>query len=236
MALQKFTNNAQGTLLAAIVAGATSFQLGDGEGAAFPTLGTNEYCYVRIGSDESNEVVKVTARSVDTFTCVAVDGDWALGTQVALTISSEVLNGLAQDNELAVFAIALARMRGAGSSSSGVLLASGDTAVDDDLKVVAQSSPNMSVKVKAGACIVLGQFTGIPEDLTIAIAAPTINNRITIIQINQTGSVAAKHGTEAGSPVAPAPDAGNYKLGQVLLSTGATTISNGNCTDNRNAI
>lgn len=236
MALQKFANNAQGTLLATITASAASFQLQSGEGAEFPALGFGEYCYVRIGSDSSNEVVKVTARSSDTFTCVPTINGWVSGTPVTLTVSAELMRGLAQNNDLAVYGMAIARMRGAGPSSSGVILASGDITVDSDLKVVAQSTPNMSVVVKAGACIVLGVFTGTSIDVTVAIAAPTVNNRITILQINQDGVITAKHGTEATSPVAPTVDANNYKLGQVLLGITATDIENADCTDNRNAI
>lgn len=236
MALQKFANNAQGSLLASIIAGAVSFQLGSGEGAEFPSLNPGEYCYVRIGNDASNEVVKVTARSSDTFTCDAVAGPWAAGSQVALTVSSEMLRVFAQNTDAQILGTAIARMRGLTAADSGVFLAHGDITVDDDLKVVAQSSPNMTVKVKAGSCVVLGYITGTTIDVDVAVTAPSTNNRYTIIQISTAGVISAKNGAEAGSPVVPSADANNYRLGTILCSVAMTDIENADCTDNRNAI
>lgn len=134
-----------------------------------------------------------------------------------------------------IYGMAIARMRGAGSDDSGVITATGDL-TETDLKVVAQASPNMTVKVNAGVCIVEGMFTGISSAVDIAITAPTTNNRITIIQISQAGEVTKKDGTEAGSPVAPDPDANNYKLGQVLCTVAMTDIENTDCTDSRTTI
>lgn len=236
MALQKFANNATGTTTGTIPTGGTTFTLQSGEGAEFPALGTNEYCYVRLGSDSLNEVVKVTARSGDVLTCVTTTAAWAADTPVILTASKEMFGDLAQKADYRVIGLALARMRGVHSSVSGVFLATGDPATSTDLKVVAQGTPNMSVLVKAGACLVNGVFAGIDEDLTIAIPAPLTNSQIVIIQINQLGEVSKKNGTESGSPVAPTPDTNNYKLGQVLLTTAHTDIENSDCTDPRVAI
>ena len=236
MALQKFANNAQGSLLASIIAGAVSFQLESGEGAEFPTLGVGDYCYVRIGSDASNEVVKVTAKSTDTFTCVATTGAWAAGTQVALTVSSEMLRVFAQNTDTQIIGMAIARMRGLTASDSGVFMAHGDKTVDDDLKVVAQSSPNMTVKVKVGSCVVLGYVTGTTIDVDLTVTAPPTNNRYTIIQISTVGVLSVKNGTEAGSPVVPDPDAGNYRLCSILCSVAMTDIENADCTDDRTPI
>lgn len=136
----------------------------------------------------------------------------------------------------ALYAMAIARMRGAGPTDSGVICATGD-ASSDDLKVVAADTPAMAVVVKAGVCIVNGVFTGIAEDVTISsIPAPATNPRIDIIQISTTGVVARKAGAEAGSPVAPSPDSNNKKLGQIALAVSMTEIENADCTDSRTFI
>lgn len=90
-----FSNNAIANLSAGISAGATSFSVSTGTGSLFPTISSSlDFFYVRLGSDSANEVVKVTARSGDSFTCVATTGAWSIGTQAALTISKEALDYL----------------------------------------------------------------------------------------------------------------------------------------------
>ena len=98
-------------------------------------------------------------------------------------------------------------------------------------------TPAMSGVVKAGVCIVNGVFTGIAADVTLSsIPAPATNPRIDIVQINQSGTVSRKAGTEASSPVAPTPDANNYQLGQIALAVSMTEIENADCTDSRQFI
>lgn len=96
MSTQKFSNNADSFLSAAIPSEATSFSVIAGDGALFPELLAEEHCYVRIGSDSSNEVVKVTARDVDTLLCEATVFPWAEGSQVSLTVSAEMLDEFVQ--------------------------------------------------------------------------------------------------------------------------------------------
>lgn len=136
----------------------------------------------------------------------------------------------------ALYGMAIARMRGAGPDDSGVITHTGDLTADD-LKIGESDTPGMSIVVQPGICIVKGVFTGIAAPVTIAsISAPSVNPRIDIIQINQSGSVSRKAGTPAGSPVAPTPDANNYTLAEVLLSVDMTEIENSDCTDRRNCI
>ena len=66
---QLFENNAEGTLNAGITAGATSITLGSGEGANFPAITAPDWYWATL--EESGvgvEIVRVTARSTDTFT------------------------------------------------------------------------------------------------------------------------------------------------------------------------
>jgi len=236
MGLQKFANNAAGTTTTALAIGGTTFTLQSGEGAEFPTLAVGDYCYVRLGTDALNEVVKVTARSTDTLTCAATTLAWAALTPVVLCVSKEMLNALAQNTDALLLGMAIARTRGLTASDSGVFMAHGDKTLDNDLQVVQQASPDMSVKVKIGAGVVLGVVTGTTIDVDVAISAPATNNRITIIQISQDGVISKKNGTEAGSPTAPTVDTNNYKLGTVLLSTSHTDIDTADITDNRSPI
>ena len=67
----KVTNNAFGTLSAAINTTATTVTLDSGQGARFPTLGANDYFYGTLVDTSNNlEIVKVTARSTDSLTVV----------------------------------------------------------------------------------------------------------------------------------------------------------------------
>ena len=65
----KITNNAFGQLTVGISPTDTTITVGAGEGARFPTLTGSEYFYATL-ADQSNllEIVKVTARSTNTFT------------------------------------------------------------------------------------------------------------------------------------------------------------------------
>jgi hypothetical protein len=67
----KVTNNAFGTLSAAINTTATTITLDSGQGARFPTLGASDYFFGTIVDTSNNlEIVKVTARSTDSLTVV----------------------------------------------------------------------------------------------------------------------------------------------------------------------
>lgn len=96
MSKVKFANNAVSALAASVSSGATSFVVTTSFGALFPTIGAGEEFYVRIGTDTNNEVVRVSARSGDTFTCDATSQSWDNGTAVALTVTNEALEKMAQ--------------------------------------------------------------------------------------------------------------------------------------------
>jgi len=89
----KFSNNAATTLASGISSGATSFTVASV--ANFPTLGASDWTYVSL----TNEVVKVTAISGTTFTCVATSGAHLSGITVELRMTAELLNDFAEDTE-----------------------------------------------------------------------------------------------------------------------------------------
>jgi hypothetical protein len=67
----KFTNNATTTLAAGISNSATSLSVQSGAGGLFPALTASDYFYCTLANNSGNvEIVKVTARSSDTFTIV----------------------------------------------------------------------------------------------------------------------------------------------------------------------
>lgn len=72
MANMSFTNNAATTLASGITNVATSLTVATGTGALFPTLtgGQYFYCTLQNTAGTTVEIVKVTARTTDTFTIV----------------------------------------------------------------------------------------------------------------------------------------------------------------------
>jgi len=95
----QFTNNAASTLASSILIGATSLTVAAGTGGLFPTLtGSNFfYCTLQNTAGTVIEIVKVTARSTDTFTIVrAQEGTsasaFALGDKVELRLTAGEIN------------------------------------------------------------------------------------------------------------------------------------------------
>ena len=89
----KFTNNAVTTLTAGISAGVTQFNVASNSG--FPSLSGADHTYVTIGV----EVIKVTAISGATFTCIATSSAHANGDNVELRMTAELLDDFATDLE-----------------------------------------------------------------------------------------------------------------------------------------
>lgn len=93
-----YTNNASTTLASGITNSATSLTVATGTGALFPSLSGGDVFYATLASGSTYEIVKVTARSTDTFTIVrAQDGTsaavWSTGDLVELRITKALLDG-----------------------------------------------------------------------------------------------------------------------------------------------
>lgn len=122
----KFSDNAQGSLAASVEIGATSFVVMSGEGSEFPVMGSGgvDQCFIRIGSNSSNEVVRCTGRTGDSLACEPLTRRWPAGTEVSLTLNRRSMEALYA--ELA----ALAAEGGDGGSTAephGYQLIVGDT-------------------------------------------------------------------------------------------------------------
>ena len=100
---QLFANNAYSALGSSMLIGATSLTLASGTGSRFPTPSGGDYFLLTLadtsgGSESAWEIVKVTARSVDTLTIErAQEGTtaraWASGVPVDLRITAGSLAG-----------------------------------------------------------------------------------------------------------------------------------------------
>jgi len=94
---QQFFNNADtASLLSAISAGAVSFTLQSGEGAGVFPLDAGNHFYATFNDGSTIEVVKVTARSADIFTCEATTNAFEAGTGVAQFVTAEMMGDMAQ--------------------------------------------------------------------------------------------------------------------------------------------
>jgi hypothetical protein len=105
----KFTNNATTTLAAGITSAATSLTVSASSGSLFPTLGGSDYFYCTLASSSGAiEIIKVTARSTDTFTIVRAQDNttasaWNSGDKVELRLVAASLNDLPKLDEANTF-------------------------------------------------------------------------------------------------------------------------------------
>jgi hypothetical protein len=119
----------------------------------------------------------------------------------------------------------------------------------DGMKVTESGTPGMSVVVAPGT----GYFYGSGSNAnvmyefysdaneTVTIGASGVSARIDIICLKvdaSTGvaSIVAVAGTPSGSPAVPATPASHYKLAEVAVGAGVTTITNANITDKRRSV
>ena len=112
---------------------------------------------------------------------------------------------------------------------------------DTDLKVEAQSSPNMSVKVSAGLCSINGAFLQNDSSYTVTITSNSSSysrkDAIVAYISGTTFQIKAVQGTPSASPVAPTVNSSSYiKLAEVYVGVGVSSIQNSNITDCRNTV
>jgi len=111
--LNLFTNNAATTLASSILVGATSLTVTAGQGALFPTLAGSAYFYCTLSNTAGTtiEIVKVTARSTDTFTIVRAQDNttasaFSAGDKVELRLTAIDLQNFPQLDSTNTFALA----------------------------------------------------------------------------------------------------------------------------------
>jgi hypothetical protein len=107
--VMKFTNNATTSLASDINDLVTSLTVATGLGSLFPTLSGGDYFYCTLSDFAGNiEIVKVTARSGDTFTIVrgqdnTTADSWTAGDKVELRLVAATLNDLPKLDEANTF-------------------------------------------------------------------------------------------------------------------------------------
>jgi hypothetical protein len=105
----KFANNATTTLASGINSSVTSLTVATGTGSLFPTLSAGDYFYCTLSNLVGGiEIVKVTARSTDTFTIVrgqdnSTATSWSAGDKVELRLVAASLNDLPKLDETNTF-------------------------------------------------------------------------------------------------------------------------------------
>jgi hypothetical protein len=119
----------------------------------------------------------------------------------------------------------------------------------DGLKVTQSLTPGMSVLVAPGTAYFYGSGTNAnvmyefysDANETVTIGTAGVSARIDIICLKvdaSTGvaSIVAVAGTPSGSPAVPATPASHYKLAEVAVGAGVTTITNANITSTRRSV
>lgn len=111
--------------------------------------------------------------------------------------------------------------------TSGKMLLDDITYYGTELKIIAQDTPDMTVKVSIGEAIVNGNaLKKSSTENSGTIVAPSSNPRIDIVTININNDVIIYSGAENASPSAPATPANHIKLADIYLRVGATSIKN----------
>jgi hypothetical protein len=184
------------------------------------------------------EILRVSAVDVDTPSA-GKDRLTVARAQAGTSASTHTAGATVEQNAYAIqveelqdrvawLELGMAAMRG-GLAKSGVIPMLPNTG----LKVVAQGTPDMTVEISTGAGLVAGQTVGVGAAVdTAAMTAPAANPRIDLVQIDQSGSVEVKTGTEAGSPVAPTVDADALALATIYHRVGSTSIKNSDDSSN----
>jgi hypothetical protein len=97
---------------------------------------------------------------------------------------------------------------------------------DQGLKVVAQDTPGMTLRVFPGVAIVDGTIVKYLGGNTGTFTAPVTDDRIDIVSIDAAGAINITQGVEDPSPVAPAYLSDETVLCEVYLRGGCTEILN----------
>jgi hypothetical protein len=98
----------------------------------------------------------------------------------------------------------------------------------------AQDTPNMTVRVLAGALMISDVLTEIAAQSTGTIAAPVGNPRIDRVVLDRaTGAISVVTGTVAASPIAPPIPAGLLPICRFQMSPSTTAIANSMILDER---
>ena len=106
------------------------------------------------------------------------------------------------------------------------ILAEGLNHVDDNLKPLAQETPDMTIRVGSGVAIVLGSVVKFAGDDIGTITAPVTHPRIDLVTLDSSGTLAVTTGVEGASPDVPDYPTTKFVVAELYIPVGATSIKN----------
>lgn len=197
-----------------------SFQLSSGDGTVIdgaftlPTFFVFDSEQVSISAVDTGTDIATLERGMNN-TSPASHNDLAVGYHRAIA---------EQINEIhAALVIIYGAMFQSAGGTDGVI----ENDNEDSLLVVAQSTPNMTVKFKAGVGFVSGKPIYDSADTNSStMTAPTGNLRIDTVQEDHYGAITILTGSEAASPDAPDPESNNIKRAEIHHRVGSVHIDN----------
>lgn len=188
--VMKFTNNATSTLASSINSSVTSLSVATGQGALFPTLGGGDYFYCTLANVAGTvEIIKVTARTSDTFTIVrGQDGttgaSWTAGDKVELRLVAASLNDVPKLDEANTFTGANAYGTPASitlTNATGLPVGSGVSGLGTGVATALGNTANAT----GGVVTVDGSATLTNKTLT----NPTVTNYVeSVVSIGNSGT------------------------------------------------
>ena len=187
--VMKFTNNATTTLASNITSSATSLTVSASTGSLFPTLGGSDYFYCTLANTSGAiEIVKVTARSTDTFTITrGQDGTsgqaWNSGDKVELRLVAASLNDIPKLDEANTFSATQTVSTLTSPASTALTLQSaGTTAITVDA--------SQNVIVGTGSTTVPLTVTKNPSSSSSSLLYlnPSTGTNASVIGFNNSGS------------------------------------------------
>lgn len=200
-----YSNNASSALSASITNSATSFSVTAGHGAKFPAITNSDYFYATlVSTGGAIEIVKVTARSTDTFTVVrGQDGTtgtaFTAGDKVELRITKAMLDDYKGE-----------RLALTGGTMSGAISFSNVTG--NKLAFYNTGTDKYGIDVQSSE---LRIFSGAQGDATGGITfgkhdGTTFTESFRILN---SGGLRDKSGMTAWGTTTPGTGAGNYHIG-----------------------
>ena len=205
MANMSFTNNAATTLASGITNVATSLTVASGTGALFPALSGSQYFWCTLANNAGTvEIVKVTARSTDTFTITRAQDNtsavsWSSGDKVELRLVAAALNDLPKLDEANTFASGVTQTIGTLALTNALTVANGGT----------------GQTTYTNGQLLIGNTTG----NTLTKATLTAGTGISITNGAGSISIAASGGTSVGISATTFTSSGTF-----TIPTGVTKI------------
>jgi hypothetical protein len=217
-----FTNNSSTTLASAILYTDVSFTVATGTGSTFPAISGGDVAYITLTDGSTLEIVKVTGRSGDVFTCVrGQDGTsavpWAAGTTVQLRTTAAALSAMVQK------ANNLSDLGNAGNARSnlGVAIGSNVQAWSADLDAIAALTGTGILRKAGVASWVLDTVAGTVTSVNVSGGTTGLTTTGGPITSNGTITLAGTLGIGNGGTGATSAGAARTALG--VTATGSDT-------------